>query len=428
MNKNIKYLVFGVCVASVLFGVLAGLVDTKTWYVDDSGGADFTKIQDAVNAASAGDTIIVKSGTYYEHVNITKRLNLVGQGSPVVDAKMSGSAITLSSDEIHLECFNVVNSSPGIEVLSDNNIIINNKASNNFDGIVLRNSDNNLITSNNAYLNNLGSGIHLYNSSNNTINSNNVSNNTECGIYLGNSNHNTITRNNALSNGGWLEIRQSNNNILKENTFINGGLVVIRSYQNTMENNTVNGKPLVYLENESNIEIKIKDAGQVILVKCNNVTVKNLNLSHTSAGIELLETNNSEVMNNRISNTHFGFLLLWSNNNTISSNNASNNSFGFFSKYSNNNKIHLNNFINNTDNIFSYELTNIWNSTSKITYSYNGTKYTNYPGNYWSDYTGSDTDGDGIGDTPYSIDSNADYYPLMEPWENYFKPTKGKYL
>jgi hypothetical protein len=38
-------------------------------------------------------------------------------------------------------------------------------------------------------------------------------------------------------------------------------------------------------------------------------------------------------------------------------------------------------------------------------------------GNYWSDYTGTYTNGDGIGDTPYVIDANnQDRYPLMNPW------------
>jgi len=47
-------------------------------------------------------------------------------------------------------------------------------------------------------------------------------------------------------------------------------------------------------------------------------------------------------------------------------------------------------------------------------------------GNYWDDYNGSDANRDGIGETPYIIDSDKDNYPLIERFGNYFMQTPAK--
>jgi parallel beta-helix repeat protein len=166
-------------------------------------------------------------------------------------------------------------------------------------------------------------------SNNNTIKGNNASSN-EKGISLSFSSSNIIT-DNTLSNNNddCIDLGTSSNNTITGNTFVNDGLFVYSPYQNTVENNTVNGKPLVYLEDVS--DYKVEDAGQVIIVNCNNITVENIDLSNTSVGIELWRTENSKVLNNTVSNNSGnGIILSHSCNNTITGNNVNNNVDGIY--------------------------------------------------------------------------------------------------
>jgi parallel beta-helix repeat protein len=184
-----------------------------------------------------------------------------------------------------------------------------------------------------------------------------------------------------------------------------------------------------------------------------NCTISNNIISNNSQGIFLFTSHNNIISNNIISNNSIRGVLLeaadyntFSNNiidsnggsgidvhpyigitgtyysysNTIINNIISNNGAGIRISGGSDNLAYLNNFMdNNTNGSSSLLVTSPWNSPEEITYSYNGTTYTNYLGNYWSDYTGNDSDGNGIGDTPYILDEEQDNYPLMEPFENY---------
>ena len=363
-----------------------------------------------------------------------------------------GICLYSSSNNNTITGNNVRNNKKGIDLDNscNNSITGNNLYNNDWGGIYLDNSCNNSITGNNLYNNNW-CGIRLRDSNNNSITGNNVSNSTE-GISLwDSSNNNTITGNNVSNNNEeGILLSSSSNNSITGNVFVNDGLSVHSSYQNTVEDNTINGKPLVYLEDVS--DCKVEDAGQVILVNCNNITIENLDLSNTSGGIALWKTENSKISNNTVRNNNkwggirlhdssnnsikgnnvnnnycCGISLYFSsNNNTITGNNVSNNDWrGIGLLASSNNKIYFNNFIKNTYNADSYGSTTIWNSPLEITYTYDGTTYKSYLGNYWDGYKGTDADRDGIRDTHYSIYSEkdeSDAYPLMKPFEDYILP------
>jgi nitrous oxidase accessory protein NosD len=75
--------------------LIAESASAATLTVDDSGGAMYTKIQEAVNAASPGDTIYVNDGTYKENIVIPKSLTLNGQNmsNVIIDGGKSGHGI-----------------------------------------------------------------------------------------------------------------------------------------------------------------------------------------------------------------------------------------------------------------------------------------------------------------------------------------------
>lgn len=186
-------------------------------------GCGYNRIQDAIDAASPGETIEVHSGTYDEHVNVNKQLVLrginTGAGPPIVDAGSSGSAITISAGGCTVEGFEARNSGSaypcsGIYAISNGNTISGNDANHNYAGIYLYHSSNNNISGNTATGNSV-IGIRLDSSSNNIILGNTANGNSGPGIHLWHSDRNTISGNTATGNddGIVLDLHCSNNTI-----------------------------------------------------------------------------------------------------------------------------------------------------------------------------------------------------------------------
>jgi parallel beta-helix repeat protein len=377
---------------------------------------------------------------------------------------------------------NLLNNYYGVSLTDSNsNKIANNDVvSNIWDGIWLLNSSNNEIANNNCLYNYRGIGLRA--SNNNSISNNSCPSNYWDGIYLDDSDNNIISNNNCSSNNrDGICLSYSNTNKLTGNILVENGISILggslSDYMHEIdESNTVNGKPVYYWKDVEGGRIP-DGAGQVILVNCTNVVIENQELNNASIGIQiafssyitiknnncsnnswhgiylwrsnnnsisnnncsnnldgiyLWHSNNNSISNNNCSNNREDGIYLWrhgiylghSSNNSISNNNCSNNGDGISLEDSNNNTIYLNNFINNAYNVYSYGLTNLWNSKEKISYTYKGGTYTNYLGNYWSDYEEKYPDAEavdetGIWDTPYSIDSDKDNYPLIERFENY---------
>ncbi|MCW3134245.1 MAG: right-handed parallel beta-helix repeat-containing protein [Methanophagales archaeon] len=373
---------------------------SATIYVPD----DYLTIQEAVNAASAGDTIIVRDGTYTENVEVDKRLTIRsenGSDSTIVQAaNLSNPTFEVSADGVNISGLTVKNPQPELPLIPIEHI---NKS---IGGLTVKNPVGHEIPSTPPIIE--------YNSLQHVVDHlmKEFPRIEEPFQPTPGKERISIPIPISLGEGQGISLSGVRNVTITGNIIedCQRGINVSSSINVTVANNTI----------KSSID---------------SIFPVNLNCY----GIRLYKSNDNGVSKNNCSNNRDGGIYLdSSHNNLITSNNCSNNNFtmyffdittgrmevvhygnGISVRDSNNNIIYLNNFINNGKNVDSRGSTNLWNSTEKISYTYNGKTYTNYLGNYWDDYTGKDADGDGIGDIPYSINSDKDIHPLLKPYENY---------
>jgi parallel beta-helix repeat protein len=197
------------------------LLNGTTLYVGGDGPGNYTKIQDAINDASDGDTVYVFSGLYKEEtIIIQKSLHLIGEdkNTTILEEKNPKSTvIAIYSENVRVEGFTIKNiERAGIYTFANNATIVGNIFLDVDDAMVIQNDyhiiENNMISSRIH-------GIYLQ-WSNESYVSNNIISECSYGIIFFSAYRNTIygniLKNNSVGVFVWSYYARGNN-IIKNN-------------------------------------------------------------------------------------------------------------------------------------------------------------------------------------------------------------------
>jgi len=289
-----------------------------------------------------------------------------------------------------------------------------------YEGICLPGDPNYLYSKCNVSYNKLKNnkyGIHIggyqYGSNNNTIFCNNLTNN-EYGIYIlkwGSCNN--ITANMFFANAYGICLSDAGNNFIKNNilrdyTYGISASGMFSSYNTILSNDLSSGYYGIQCSGSSQNTIfgnavTHNNNDGIFASECNYANVSSNYMANNNNGLRLFKCNNSMISKNTVkSNNGDGIHVEQSLGNTFVMNSLIDNyGFGIWLFGSSYNFIFHNTF-NNTNQAYVMESPSTWDDGFLS------------GGNYWSDYTGGDSDYNAIGDAPYFIDeNNQDNYPLM---------------
>lgn len=179
---------------------------------------------------------------------------------------------------------------------------------------------------------------------------------------------------------------------------------------NNITGNSYNGIVLYSSSHNSIIGNNIKESNEVgiRISYCRHNRISGNNITNNWIGINIFSSSYLSMVGNSIKENYANGIELYdsSSENAICGNDIRNNYCGISVSSSSNNVIYHNNFANNVQQVYTETSTNVWDD--------------DYPsgGNYWSDYPGTDSNSDGIGDTPYTLGAgNVDRYPHMHAFE-----------
>jgi parallel beta-helix repeat protein len=365
-------------------------------YVGGSGPGNYTRIQDAIDSSSDGDTIYVfdESSPYIENIKVYKEIHLVGEDknstelrglnpNDVVIAITTADFVTISGFTITTETSNVgIKIFSSFNTISGNIFIDNSTTSETYEIGIQLTSSSLLCTIKDNIFQNTNKGIHMQGSSFNTISNNcfdtnrfgiisfcgrehtidnNTMKNSALGMLLSCFNASIIVDNVITSciNGIQIGTHCSNNLILRNTIGLCGSSIDVSllSYYNKIQNNTI-------VKNYRGISIS---------TSCDYTLIENNEfLQNTRYGIRIHSTDNKVHFNVIKDNIEVGIFVNGKHNN-ISYNVIENNGIGVYLQYAKQNMITCNNFIKNRG-FFMYSLKTLW--------------YNRWDSNYWDSLNG----------------------------------------
>jgi len=344
-------------------------------------------LQAAIDSSKAGDTLILESGVYAGSINIHRSITLLGNnsnvsGGSIIDGQGSSHVIIVSAADVTIKGLSIVHSGSNL-VAEDSGVFVTDKGdrvqieSNHFEnnqiGIYLKGPESALVDDNVI----IGSQFHRVNDRGN-------------GVYLWNTPGSIIKNNDIRYGRDGIFVNTSRNNVFHGNRLRDLRFAIHYMYAN---------------DSEVSDNISINNHVGFALMFSNNIVVKgNRSTADRERGLFFNFTNNSVIDGNRVSGGAEKCVFIYNANfNQITNNSFEECKIGIhFTAGSEKNEIYSNAFINNRTQVK-------YVGTRYIEWSKNGR------GNYWSDNSAFDIDGNGIADQIYRPNDLVDQIVWRHP-------------
>lgn len=361
-------------VYSMLFFILPGIVLANESVTHVSDG---DSLYQALEEAEDGEVILLEDGDYHGNFTIQSSIELRGKGeNAFIQGLDTGYPITIEADDVTIKNLNIqggATDAAGIFSRGDRNQIIDNRISNVFHGVLVREGYGNIITGNviSSWDELVGSMRYGY------------------GIYIIEGDGAIVTGNQTYDTQDGVWISHSSLAQVSNNRFINARYGIHTMYADNIA--------------ITHNEVRGSHNGGMIM-QSENIVIKHnyfhLNTTSDGSGIFGYDLFDSLITENIIKGNARGIRLGYAQRNEIYRNEITENVRGVeLGKGALNNTFYLNNLTKNTQQV-------VTNPENENNFNYQDV------GNYWDDQEILDLEADGTNDFAYK--SGDVFYQMIE--------------